>query len=85
MCSYSKVIIYKLFLTSILKFNILCQMIATIINYNIIILHMYRDTDNITVQTKSTDDSNHGDEPLPRLMWCRDTFMEALNEIEDIN
>ena len=25
------------------------------------------------------------DERLPDIMWCRDPFMEALNEIEDIN
>ena len=25
------------------------------------------------------------DERLPDIMWCRDPFMEALNEIEDKN
>lgn len=29
--------------------------------------------------------SNRTDERLPDIMWCRDPFMEALNEIEDIN
>ena len=29
--------------------------------------------------------SNQTDERLPDIMWCRDPFMEALNEIEDIN
>ena len=29
--------------------------------------------------------SNSTDEHLPDIMWCRDPFMEALNEIEDIN
>ena len=29
--------------------------------------------------------SNRTDEHLPNLMWCREPFMEALNEIEDIN
>ena len=29
--------------------------------------------------------SNRSDEHLPNLMWCREPFMEALNEIEDIN
>ena len=29
--------------------------------------------------------SNRTDEHLPDIMWCRDPFMEALNEIEDIN
>ena len=43
------------------------------------------DKNERTEQVKSADDSNHTEEPLPRLMWCRDTFMEALNEIEDIN
>ena len=28
--------------------------------------------------------TQHSDE-LPDIMWCRDPFMEALNEIEDIN
>ena len=28
--------------------------------------------------------SNRTDERLPDIMWCRDPFMEALNEIEDI-
>ena len=29
--------------------------------------------------------SNQRDENLPDIIWCRDPFMEALNEIEDIN
>ena len=29
--------------------------------------------------------NQHDDERLPDIMWCRDPFMEALNEIEDIN
>ena len=29
--------------------------------------------------------SNRTDECLPDIMWCREPFMEALNEIEDIN
>ena len=29
--------------------------------------------------------SDHSEEHLPNIMWCRDTFMEALNEIKDIN
>ena len=29
--------------------------------------------------------SNPTSERLPDIMWCRDPFMEALNEIEDIN
>ena len=29
--------------------------------------------------------TQHSDERLPDIMWCRDPFMEALNEIEDIN
>ena len=29
--------------------------------------------------------SNRTGERLPDIMWCRDPFMEALNEIEDIN
>ena len=33
-----------------------------------------------TVYTRS----NRTDEHLPDLMWCREPFMEALNEIEDI-
>ena len=28
--------------------------------------------------------SNRTDEHLPDIMWCREPFMEALNEIEDI-
>ena len=42
-----------------------------------------RDTDEHRVQMNSTGDSDCTDEPLPRL--SRDTFIEALNEIEDIN
>ena len=29
--------------------------------------------------------SNRTDKHLPNIMWCREPFMEALNEIEDIN
>ena len=29
--------------------------------------------------------SNRTDERLPDIMWCREPFMEALNEIEDVN
>ena len=29
--------------------------------------------------------SNQTDERLPDNMWCRESFMEVLNEIEDIN
>ena len=29
--------------------------------------------------------SNHTDEPPPDIMWCRDPFMEILNEIEDLD
>ena len=29
--------------------------------------------------------SNGTDERLPDIMWCREPFMEALNEIEDNN
>ena len=29
--------------------------------------------------------SNWIDDCLPDIMWCREPFMEALNEIEDIN
>ena len=29
--------------------------------------------------------SNRSDERLPDIMWCREPFMEVLNEIEDIN
>ena len=29
--------------------------------------------------------SNRTEERLPDIMWCRDPFMEALKEIEDIN
>ena len=29
--------------------------------------------------------TQHSDERLPDIVWCRDPFMEALNEIEDIN
>ena len=28
--------------------------------------------------------SNQTDEPLPDIMWCREPFMEVLNEIKDI-
>ena len=43
---------------------------------------------NVTIQfymfTVSTC-SNRTDDRLPDTMWCREPFMEALNEIEDIN
>ena len=29
--------------------------------------------------------AQHDGEHLPDIAWCRDPFMEALNEIEDIN
>ena len=29
--------------------------------------------------------STQRDDELPDIMWCRDPFMEALNEIEDKN
>ena len=29
--------------------------------------------------------NQQNDEHLPDIMWCQDPFMEALNEIEDIN
>ena len=29
--------------------------------------------------------SNRTDECIPDIMWCREPFMEALNEIEDVN
>ena len=29
--------------------------------------------------------NQHDNEHLPDIVWCRDPFMEALNEIEDIN
>ena len=29
--------------------------------------------------------SQQSEEHLPNIMWCRDSFMEALNEIEALN
>ena len=29
--------------------------------------------------------SNHTNEDLPDIIWCREPFMEVLNDIKDIN
>ena len=52
----------------------------------IIIIVVYIFTHQFYMYTVFTC-SNQTDEPLPNIMWCRDLFMEALNEIdhEDIN
>ena len=44
-------------------------------------IHMY-----ITISLLFFAPSNQRtDEQLPNIIWCREPFMEALNEIEDIN
>ena len=31
------------------------------------------------------ENEHRTDDRLPDIMWCRDPFMEALNEIDDMN
>ena len=42
-------------------------------------------TNHIYVCLLSFTCSNQVNEHLPDIMWCRDPFMEALKDIEDIN
>ena len=55
-----------------------CALTSYICNSRVVLFSV------LCIFTSSHNYSDHTDEHLPDIMWCRDPLIEALNEIEDI-